>query len=67
VLGPRDHSTRRMASSASVGFLRSVTPGIVYDSLRSCQYETVRSHNICDLCDLSGQGWVIFAAVFALK
>jgi hypothetical protein len=32
VLGPRAQSTRRMASSASVGFFRMA--GIIYDSVR---------------------------------
>src|SRR5437773_3691650 len=36
VLGPRAHRTRRMASSASVGFRRGpFMGGIIYDSLRS--------------------------------
>src|SRR5476651_1564195 len=42
VLGPRDHSTRRIASSASVGLRRSFMRRIIYDTLRRCQYECCR-------------------------
>src|SRR5262249_13919691 len=43
VLGPRDHSTLRIPSSASVGLRRGALMGvIIYDVLRSCQYEYLR-------------------------
>src|SRR4051794_2899232 len=43
VLGPRDHNTERIASSASVGLRRSAfIDRIIYDTLRSCQYEDFR-------------------------
>src|SRR2546427_559015 len=43
VLGPRDQSTRRIASSASVGFRAVGFMGrSIYDDLRRCQYEMVR-------------------------
>src|SRR5688572_28797624 len=45
-----------MASSASVGFRRGGTRRIVYDDLRSCQYENLRSTGDDDsLSDLLGR------------
>src|SRR5262245_33916078 len=45
VEGPRAQSTRRMATSASVGLRRLFTRPIVYDNLRRCQYESLRRRN----------------------
>src|ERR1700683_1795323 len=42
VLGPRDHSTWRIASSATVGVLHSLMVPILYDDVRRCQYECYR-------------------------
>src|SRR5262245_61035813 len=46
VLGPRVQSTRRIASSASVGLRRIAfgTRRIIYEAFRRCQYEKVRRH-----------------------